>query len=88
MGSWAVLVANKFVEGSEEGRTARRVIQMILGVVFGLFAQLLSGWMLVDRGPVEGSVRLVRRRVRPDVPACWATAAYFGLVGLAVDWWT
>jgi serine/threonine protein kinase len=91
LGSWAVLVSNKFVEGKEEDLTTRRVIQLIAGAVFGLFAQLLSGWMLVDPTPATSSLQLAffDHTYRPGpTSGMLGYAAYFGLVGLAVDWWT
>ncbi len=48
VGSWTVLIANKAVEGKETDLTARRIVQLVLGVLLGLFAMFLAGWMLVE----------------------------------------
>jgi eukaryotic-like serine/threonine-protein kinase len=89
LGSWAVLASNKFIEGSEGDLTARRVIQLVAGALFGLFAQLLSGWMLVDPTPSKLQFAWFDPSFNPNaVPGLLGFAAYFGLVGLAVDWWT
>jgi eukaryotic-like serine/threonine-protein kinase len=93
LGSWAVMASNKFVEGNAEGdQTTRRVIQLIAGALFGLFAQLLSGWMLVDpSAQANASSTLVlfdHRYTLASATGLLGYATYFGLVGLAVDWWT
>jgi hypothetical protein len=93
LGSWVVLASNKFVEGKSEGDlTTRRVIQLVAGALFGLFAQLLSGWMLVDPSVSASpsySFVFFDHTYRPGpMPGLLGFATYFGLVGLAVDWWT
>jgi len=89
VGSWAVLASNKFVEGSEGDLTFRRVIQLVVGLVFGLFAQILSGWMLVDPAPSRLQFAWFDATSNPSmISGLLSYAAYFGLVGLAVDWWT
>jgi hypothetical protein len=91
LGSWIVLASNKFVEGKEEDLTTRRVIQLIAGALFGLFAQLLSGWMLVDPARTTSSLQFAffDQTGKPgSMTGMLGYATYFGLVGLAVDWWT
>ena len=95
-GSWAVLASNKFAEaeGDEGNLTRRRVVQFVVGALIGLFAQLLSGWMLVDpAGSTSSTFNLVwfdhtYTYTSSPMPSLLGYAAYFGLVGLAVDWWT
>jgi hypothetical protein len=91
-GSWTVLIANKAVEGRQADATARRVGQFILGALIGLVGQFLAAWMMVDPAtPVDSAINLVffNQHYTPRVlPGLLGYAAYFGLVGLAVDWWT
>ncbi len=92
LGTWTVLASNKFVEGKEGDLTFRRVIQLVVGAVLGLLSAFLSGWMLVDPStPVGSRFRFVlfdRSYTPGPMPGLLGYAAYFGLVGLAVDWWT
>jgi serine/threonine protein kinase len=93
-GSWTALVANKVAEGREVDTTARRLVQLTIGVAVGLFAWLLAGWMLVEpSAPGSALVRL------PWPGETWVPgsgglaspmgyAAFFGLIGLGIDWWT
>ena len=90
LGSWTVLAGNKLAEEKEGDLTARRAIQLVVGIVLGLVAALLSNWMLVEP---SGNGILVdwpwsRNGLMIDQSSMLAYAAYFGLVGLAVDWWT
>ena len=90
LGSWTVLAGNKLAEEKEGDLTARRVIQLVVGIVLGLFAALLSNWMLVESpgGSVLVDLPWSRNGLMSG-PSSWlGSAAYFGLVGLAVDWWT
>jgi eukaryotic-like serine/threonine-protein kinase len=90
LGSWSVLAANKVAEGREVDSTTRRIVQLVVGVALGLFAYFLANWMLVE--PTSPGGTLVRftgfntQISRP--PGLLGYAAFFGLVGLAVDWWT
>ena len=92
IGSWTVLAGNKLVEEKEGDLTTRRVIQLVVGIALGLFAWLLANWMLVDPAtPANSSFRFVwfDHSFAPGaLPGLLGYAAYFGLVGLAVDWWT
>ena len=93
-GSWTVLIANKFAEGKDITLTIRRLAQFALGVFVGLFGQLLGGWLMVQP-PAPGSVLVnlpslfggTRPGLEPILPLL-GFGVYFGLVGLAVDWWT
>jgi hypothetical protein len=90
--SWTVLIANKFAEDKEDNLTARRLIQLVVGVIVGLVAAFLSNWMMVDpTTPVGSSSRFVlfdHGYTPQALPGVLGYAAYFGLMGLAVDWWT
>jgi eukaryotic-like serine/threonine-protein kinase len=92
VGSWTVLIANKISEEKENDLTTRRVIQLVVGLVVGLIAAFLSNWMLVDPGTQTNSAFsfvLNNHRYEPQpLPGLLGYAAYFGLVGLSVDWWT
>jgi eukaryotic-like serine/threonine-protein kinase len=91
VGSWTVLIANKISEEKEDNLTSRRVIQLIVGLVVGLIAAFLSNWMLVDPSAPSSPSQFVLfdHSYTPRVlPGLLGYAAYFGLVGLAVDWWT
>jgi hypothetical protein len=92
LGSWTVLAANKAAEGRPADPSARWLIQLVLGVLIGLAGQFLASWMMVDpSGPAEASYRFVffNQSYAPrSLPGLLGYATYFGLVGLAVDWWT
>lgn len=92
LGSWVVLAGNKLAGDAEGDLTFRRVVQLVIGALIGLFAQLLAGWMLVDPATSPGSnLTLVffDYTYQPGtLNGVLGYAAYFGLVGLAVDWWT
>jgi len=88
-GSWTVMAANKAAEGREGDLTARRMIQLAVGALLGLFASLLAGWMLVEPthpGGVLVGFRPFGAGLSPS--GLLGSAAFFGLTGLAVDWWT
>jgi eukaryotic-like serine/threonine-protein kinase len=92
--SWIVLVGNKFAEGREFDPTLRRGVQFALGVFFGVLGQLLGGWMLVDPSVPNGTLVQLpslfggsRPGFEPFMPVL-GYGIFFGLVGLAVDWWT
>jgi serine/threonine protein kinase len=90
--SWTVLIANKAVEAKQTDATARRVGQLVLGVLIGLVGQFLAGWMMVEpTSPVDSTLNFVwfnQSYPARALPGVLGFAAYFGLVGLAVDWWT
>jgi serine/threonine protein kinase len=90
--SWVVLAANKAVEAKETDATARRIGQLILGLLIGLIGQFLASWMMVDPAvPTDSAFNFVlfNQQYKPQaLPGLLGYAAYFGLVGLAVDWWT
>ena len=92
IGSWAVLIANKPAEGKESNLTARRIVQLLVGAGLGVVASVLSGWMMVEPAvATPSSLRFVLfdQGYSPQtLPGLLGYAAYFGLVGLAVDWWT
>ena len=90
-GSWSVLAANKLAEGKSIDPSTRRMVQVAVGVVLGIFGYLLAGWMMVD--PAAPSNSLVQLRhyyvnLGPVSTGLLGYAAFFGLVGLGVDWWT
>jgi H+/Cl- antiporter ClcA len=90
-GSWAVLIANKANEGKEGDLTTRRIIQAVVGIILGILASFLSDWMLVDPARAHSSFQFAvfDQTYKPStLPGLLGYAAYFGLVGLAVDWWT
>ncbi len=92
LASWAVLIGGKFTEGLQIPIKVRRVGQLALGAMLGVAAQVLATWLLVE--PAAPGHALVRFRwfatsYYPAVlPLLVGYAAYFGLVGLGVDWWT
>ena len=94
VGSWTILMANKVAEGKDTDLTIRRLIQFAVGVFVGLFSQILGGWLLVQP-PGTGGVLVdlpslfggTRPGFEPILPML-GYGIYFGLVGLAVDWWT
>ncbi len=90
--TWTVLIANKVVEGRQTDANARRIGQLVLGLLVGLVGQFLASWMMVDPAtPTDSSLRFVwfdQSYPAHSLPGVLGYAAYFGLVGLAVDWWT
>ena len=91
LASWTVLASNKFAEAKDDELTTRRVIQLVVGALVGLVVALLSGWMFVEPGPSSGTalkfVFFDNRWTPGTLDGLLGYAAYFGLVGLAVDWW-
>ena len=92
LASWTVMSGSKLLEGRRVDPTARRVGQMILGALIGVASQILAGWMIIDPSTAaEPTLRFVwfdRSWVPQGMPGLVGYAAYFGLVGLAIDWWT
>ena len=92
LGSWAVLVSNKFAQEGEGDLTTRRVVQLVVGAVVGLIAAMLSGWMMVDpAAPAASTFAFVwfdQRWTPGPMTGLLGYATYYGLVALAVDWWT
>ena len=93
LASWTVLVANKFAEGKGHDLRARRLAQLALGAILGLAGQALAGWMMVEPMPdlsrPSGSWLLTgfNHANIPLLPLL-GYAAFFGLAGLGIDWWT
>jgi serine/threonine protein kinase len=91
--SWTVLIANKFAEGRKFDPTLRRGVQFAMGVFLGVIGQFLGGWMMVDPVPNGTLVQFpslfggATPGFEPFVPVL-GYGIFFGLVGLAVDWWT
>ena len=92
--SWVILAANKFAEGRNIDLMLRRGAQFAGGVFIGLFGQIMAGWMLVDPSPTGSTlVHLpspfggINPGSGPILPLL-GYGIFFGLVGLAVDWWT
>lgn len=93
LGSWSVLVAGKFMEGSTGEQMRRRFALLVVGMLVGLIAFGLSQFLMVDlvrlsareaahlgrwqRGMVESG----------GLPLLPAYLAYFGAVFATVGWW-
>ena len=92
LASWVALVGGKFTEGCKIPTQSRRIGQFVVGAILGVAAALLSGWLWVDPAPA-GRALVQFRWADADLlpaalPGILASAAYFGLVGLGIDWWT
>ena len=89
--SWAALIGGKLIEGHDLPARSRRAGQFAVGAGLGVVAQLVASWLLVE--PAAGHA-LVQFRgfdadfLPPGTPGLLGYIAYFGLVGLGVDWWT
>jgi hypothetical protein len=90
LGSWSVLAANKVAEDREVESMTRRIIQLVVGIILGLIAYFLANWMLVEPATTGGTLvwfNPLNTSISQQSGAL-GYAAYFGLAGLAVDWWT
>jgi serine/threonine protein kinase len=89
LGSWSVLAANKVVEDREVDSMTRRIIQLVVGIALGLFAYFLANWMLVEPTAPGGTLVWLPWSDTGVLgqPGALGYAAFFGLTGLAVDWW-
>ena len=90
--SWAALIGGKFTEGQAIPAQSRRFAQLGVGLLLGVVAQLLAGWLWVDPAPA-GQPLVQFRWADADLlpawlPAVLAYAVYFGLVAFGIDWWT
>ena len=91
LASWTVLIGGKLTEGRAIPKNNRRVSQLMMGAALGIAAQGLAAWLLVE--PTTPGHVLVQFRgfessyLPAIVPGVLGYAAYFGLVGLGVDWW-
>ena len=92
LASWAALIGGKFTEGHAIPSQSRRIGQFVLGAILGVAAFLLAGWLWVE--PAPAGQALVQFRwsdgdlLPASLPGMLAYAAYFGLVGFGIDWWT
>ena len=92
LASWVALIGGKFAEGRDLSARNRRVGQFVLGASFGLAAQFLATWLMAE--PTVAGQPLVQFRwgdadyLPAALPGVLGYAAYFGLVGLGIDWWS
>ncbi|HEY5315995.1 MAG TPA: serine/threonine-protein kinase [Pirellulales bacterium] len=93
MGSWLVLVPAKCWEGKPGDDSRRRFTMLLLGLVLGLFAWAVAGYLWVELpydSPIVTSVTgaVGREAYEPNgQPRLLAYLAYFGLLMLVPRWW-
>jgi hypothetical protein len=85
--SWAVLVPGKVWAGQRGDSWGRRIIMMGLGVVIGLGALYLDGW--VPRRPLleTGAATTSRSLLDSVLPASTGPLGYFALAFFGLRWW-
>jgi hypothetical protein len=93
MGSWLVLVPAKCWEGQPGDDSRRRFVMLLLGLVLGLFAWAVAGYLWVELpydSPIVTNVTgaVGREAYEPNgQPRLLAYLAYFGLLMLVPRWW-
>jgi hypothetical protein len=96
LGSWAILVPSKFVEGKVEDQVPMRVTLLLLGGVVGLAAWGLSEALLVQvpalkdfesTGVISHEILGWSQQAVGVNPPLVAYAAYFAFLFMLVRWW-
>ena len=98
LGSWAVLVPTKFVEGKLEDHVPMRIVMMLLGALVGLAAWFLGDLLFLHMpsvdplgSPDEGLIsQQMLHWVQPQDganPALPMYVAYFAFLFMIVRWW-
>jgi hypothetical protein len=98
LGSWAILVPTKFVEGKIEDQVPMRFVLLLLGAAVGLAAWLLGDVLLLKVAswgePVDLDVGLLSQEAlnwsRPANaanPSLSHYVAYFAFLFLVLRWW-
>jgi serine/threonine protein kinase len=92
---WAVLVPAKLWSGRKGDSSLRRGVMTVLGIVVGLAALWMGGWLLAPPAAVEPAAADANLEVAAaslfqsseDIYTAARYLTYFGLVFFAVRWW-
>jgi hypothetical protein len=98
LGSWAILVPAKFVEGRLEDQVPMRILLMVLGGLVGLAAWFLASTLFVHvpgwNEPVQMDVGLLSQEMLEwpqspgtDNPSLSHYVAYFAFLFVLLRWW-
>jgi serine/threonine protein kinase len=91
---WAVLVPAKLWSGRKGDSGLRRGVMTVLGVVVGLAALWMGGWLLApppgDPAVIEANIDVTNASLfqsSDDIYTAARYLTYFGLIFFAVRWW-